>query len=249
MFSIPIFMLHYVGDYLDPSGKLMAITPQKFDTLLDIIEKEGYHTITFEELAKGNVGQKRLEKAVIITFDDGAKDLFEYAIPHLLKRKMKACFFVPTANIGTYNNWDHDTFGAAKISLMNEHELLELRDLGMEVGSHAHQHLHLDTLSEVECLKQMQTSKQRLEKLLQKTIYTFSWPYGNVPKHYHKMMQKAGYKFGLCIYRPFQNEYTLRRIGIHENDTTISIQKKLTKKYLWLRAFLDIWLSIKPSKS
>lgn len=64
-------------------------------------------------------------KKLILSFDNCPKHLFDFAIPELVKRKMKAVFYMPTANTGGYNSWDEEK-GTARMELMNEADLKEL---------------------------------------------------------------------------------------------------------------------------
>ncbi len=241
--QIPIIMLHHIGE---PEGKGLtnwSISTSKFGLLLNIIEEKGLTTTTFEEISKNP--RKNLSKSVIISFDDCPVSLFDYAVPELIKRKMKAIFSIPTAQIGGFNQWDVSEQDFAKVTLMDEEQLQYLADQGMEIASHGHNHLRAEQINEKRFVEEITDSKKRLENLLNKTVCTLTYPYGEVPKNYKNLLKSAGYHYGLAIYKAGQNNLALRRIGIHQTDTTNSISFKLGRNYLLMRILLDALLAFR----
>jgi len=235
--TIPIIMLHHILDSPAPGIKDWSISTQKFSLLLDIIEQKEFTTTTFEQIKKSTISPHR--KLIILSFDDCPNSLFDFAIPELVKRKMKAVFSIPTAQIGGFNNWDVAEQGFAQMSLMSAEQLQYLSKVGMEIASHGQHHLRASDISEEKLMEEISESKQFLEALLHKQIYTFTYPYGEVPKNYQQLLKQAGYEYGLSIYQPKQNNFALRRIGIHQSDTHKSISFKLGQTYQLMRVFLD----------
>lgn len=236
-------MLHHIGE---PEGKGLrnwSLSTSKFCLLLHIIEEKGLTTTTFEEISKNY--RQNLSKSIILSFDDCPVSLFDYAVPELIKRGMKAIFSIPTAQIGGFNQWDVAEQGFAKTSLMNDEQLQYLAGQGMEIASHGQQHLRGKLISENQFFEEITDSKKQLENLLNKTIHTFTYPYGEVPENYKSLLKMAGYRYGLAIYQPNQNNYALRRIGIHQTDTAKSISLKLSRNYQLMRILLDPLLSFR----
>src|SRR5438128_4641891 len=92
-----IAMLHSVGNFADESLGNWCISHKAFLQLLTCIEEQEYHTTHFSELLEEPNTGKQHKKKVILTFDDCPKHLFDFAIPELLKRDMKAAFYMPAA--------------------------------------------------------------------------------------------------------------------------------------------------------
>ena len=231
-------MLHCVSDSMDGSLANWCISRKAFLQLLDTLEEAGYKTTHFAELEEqkktGNFSRK-----VILTFDDCAKHLFDFAVPELVNRRMKAAFFMPTAYIGGYNAWDVEK-GAARMELMDEKDLKELAGLGMEVGSHSHRHIELKKLSGTDELRQeVSRSKERLQDITGKPVHSFAYPFGSVPDDYKPVLSAAGYQYGLSIYQPFETKLALRRFGVYEKDTPATLRKKLSGRYRWMRTLYD----------
>lgn len=235
-------MLHHVNDFPDPGIADWSINTEKFKLLLDIIERKGLKTTTFEEIGERNGAIH--QKSVILSFDDCPATLFEFAVPELLKRNMKAVFSIPTAQIGGYNSWDVAEQGFSKIALITAAQLQYLSSRGMEIASHGQHHLRASQISTENFIKEISASKTIIETLIDKKVHTFTFPYGDVPKNYRQLLRLSGYGYGLSIYQAKESNFALRRIGIHQSDTAKSISFKLSQSYQLMRALFDPLLSL-----
>jgi peptidoglycan/xylan/chitin deacetylase (PgdA/CDA1 family) len=236
----PIAMLHLVSDSIDESLQNWCISRKNFLQLLDHLETNSYQTTHFAEIIEKGKQSRSLSKPVVLTFDDCAKQLLDFAVPELVKRKMKATFYMPTAYIGGYNSWDAAK-SPEKLELMNEADLKGLITLGMEVGSHSHHHVEMKNITDIGDLKRELTeSKQILECITGEPVYSFAYPYGSVPNNYRTLLGNAGYCFGLSIYQPFETRFALRRFGIYNKDTTETLARKLSGRYKWMRKIYDV---------
>ncbi len=230
-----IVMLHYVSD--NPTHddlKPWNINTASYTRLLDYLEQHGYNAIGFEDLSHKAKGTKN----IIITFDDCPKQLWDFAIPELQKRNMKAVFYIPTAHLGGYNEWNV-VDGKPRIELMDEDDIVRLNEIGMEVGSHAHNHIMLEGKDEEEALRQLTISKSILESIIRKPVLSIAYPYGSLPDDYSKITEWAGYKYGLGVYVPWQSKYAIRRWIFDDTDTVESIQRKMSASYNWYRTWQD----------
>jgi len=243
--NVPIAMFHQVEDAKPEDLKDWSINHQKFSAFLDQVEQSGLQTTTFEEIFLQSLSATQLREKVIITFDDCAAGLMRFAVPELIRRNMKAVFYIPTAHINRYNQWDVEEQGFDQISLMDETNLLFLRDQGMEIGSHGHRHLRHNLVDESIVYEEFSKSKDILEKLLEKQVYSLAHPYGEVSKRYRLLMEHAGYHYGVGIYSAFENQFCLRRFGIHQSDSPKSIRFKLGRRYRLFRSVLDPILEFK----
>lgn len=237
--SVPIIMLHHVSD--KDSFKQLApynISIRKFIQLLNYLSDNDFVTGNF--LEKNCLSSKKgKQKRVILTFDDCSKELLDFAIPELKSRGMTAVFFIPTANIGLTNSWDVEE-GFQQIELMNAEDLKNLANQGFEIGSHAHHHVKLGQLNNKKELEnEIVFSKSVLEKIINKTVQSFSYPYGSVPGNYRELMQQAGYKYATSIYHPVFSKYALRRFIYHNGDSNSTLSKKLSVIYKLYRTVKD----------
>lgn len=106
--SVPVLMYHGVIT----KGELGANTSREnFISQMEMLKREGYQTITVDELYKFLVGKFILPpKPILITFDDGRKDSFYTTYNVLEKLGFKASVFVATikadSNDPFYLSWD-----------------------------------------------------------------------------------------------------------------------------------------------
>ncbi|HYD22697.1 MAG TPA: polysaccharide deacetylase family protein, partial [Flavipsychrobacter sp.] len=133
---------------MDHSLSNWCISRKAFTRLLDHIERRGSQTTHFAEMME----KGKPSSGVILTFDDCYKHLLDFAVPSLIKKGMKAAFYMPTAHMGQHNSWDTDK-GTAQLELMNAADLKDLSSAGMEVGAHSHHHIELKEVADEEIVK------------------------------------------------------------------------------------------------
>ena len=94
--KIPIILYHSISD--DKSN--ISLNISEFEKQIIFLKKRNYKTINFDEI---NDTEK---KQIIITFDDGYKDLNSTVLPILKKYEFKATCFVVSGLLGKKNTWD-----------------------------------------------------------------------------------------------------------------------------------------------
>ncbi len=138
------------------------VIPQpQFEMQIDWLCNCGIPVLDAHALAKQEFGQPYV---VGLTFDDGCEsDLLNAR--YLKSRGLNGIFFVSTARI--------DMPG-----YLARAQILEMRDMGMLIGSHSHEHRALNLMPLDEARKQMALSKQILEELLGQTVDHIAFPGG-----------------------------------------------------------------------
>ncbi len=229
-------MLHHVSDRPEfKSLEPYSISHTKFSELLDYIQCHGLTTCTFYDYDHKIITRKD----VIITFDDCSSALFDFAIPELLKRNMKAVFYIPTDYLNGYNIWDVIE-GKDNVSFFTEENLRELSSYSnFEIGSHSKTHRKLTQLNSEEVFQEFLSSKMVLEKIIKKQIISFAHPFGEIPVRNRELLTQAGYRFGCGIFVNKQNDLQLRRFIYHNGDNNRTLNQKLSFKYQLFRFFRD----------
>ena len=231
---LPIAMLHHVADESAWSSLAPFIIQKKtFSLFLDSIERANRWGQSLEKASKTNPG-----KSVAITFDDCGRHLLDFAIPELTRRGMTASFFFPTAHLSGFNTWDVQE-GKPKVELMTSNDLVSLHSLGMEIGTHGHDHIHLAELPEKEALKQLKQSKSILDSILGQPIANMAWPYGSTPKNAYQLLLDSGHKLGCSIFSSKGDNSSLRRFIVHDGDTAKSFALKFGTGYRVYRSCTD----------
>jgi peptidoglycan/xylan/chitin deacetylase (PgdA/CDA1 family) len=240
--NIPILLYHHV--VADAEGSDLApfiINESDFIWQLDVLKNLGYTTITLQELST----TRDFEKKIILTFDDCPQNLLQYALPHLEKNKLKAVFFAAYTHLGGYNAWNVKK-GKTKMTLMTPDEVKHLANLGHEIGAHSMTHPHLHTCTADEVAYEIGESKIKLEKLLNRPILSFAYPYGDYPANYRKVLPHYGYKWAVSMYSRaktiIEDPYCIRRTIIEYGETPVSFGRKLSGKYNEERVMVDTLL-------
>ena len=85
---------------------------------------------------------------------------------------------------------------------LNKKEINYLKSLGMLIGSHGESHTVLSRLSYREQFKELNNSKIFLEKIINKSVDTFCYPYGSKITYNDntlKALKKLKYKLAYCV--------------------------------------------------
>lgn len=219
--GIRVLMYHRVVPADDEAAhEERTISVVDFRRHLDLIERWGYTPITFADyllIRNGELSPPR--KPIIITFDDGYADIYTVALPVLQEFGMKAVVFV-TAEPGlTVNRWD--VGGTTPLNdLMNEQQILQLHDVGFEIGSHSMTHPNLSQLPRDQAWEEILRSRMRLEILLNGPVRTFAYPYGLHNETIRELVVQAGYQFACSAWTgPMRFEtdpYDIRRLEVSD---------------------------------
>ena len=121
------------------------------------------------------------KKQIIITFDDGYKDLISCVLPILKKHNFNATCFIVSSLIGKKNMWDVGKKEFCSKRFNDDlNDIREWIDNGMFIGSHSHNHLDLTSLNINKITDELIYSKKILEDKIGVKIKNFSYPYGKV---------------------------------------------------------------------
>src|SRR2546427_545976 len=104
--SIRILMYHLVTPTPPERFWKYSVSPKAFSTQMRWLRVVGYHPISFEVWLEYRSGRTTLPpRPVIITFDDGYQDCFNYAVPILLAHRFPAIFFIVAGLVGKTSKW------------------------------------------------------------------------------------------------------------------------------------------------
>jgi peptidoglycan/xylan/chitin deacetylase (PgdA/CDA1 family) len=99
-----------------------TISAQRFEQQLDYLISHGYETITVQDLVDAiRTGASLPRQPVVLTFDDGNKDLLELAYPRMQARGMVGVVYVVGNRIGVEG-------------FLNAESLQMLCNAGWEIG-------------------------------------------------------------------------------------------------------------------
>lgn len=236
--QVPILMYHRVEKV---SHDRNTVPLDKFIWQMQYLQKNGYHTISVQQLERHLTEQVPLpEKPIVITFDDGYADNYEYALPVLRQYGLTASVFVVAGWVGRECGWRKP--GQRNATLMNWEELRAWQSAGMEVGAHTMHHPKLSQLTEAQIREELSDSKQLLEENLHTEVSVLCYPYGDFDLRVQRIAQEVGFTAALAIFEGVSltrnDRYALRRIGISSRLGKLEFKLKVSRwhpVFIWLR--------------
>lgn len=188
--KVPVIIYHSVRPYMEGESQyqdLYDVTPELLEQELTYIEEHGYHPILMRDVdAYWRGATSSLpEKPVILSFDDGWKNQYDYAYPLLQKHGMKAVFFIFT------NPMDYK-----KDHWMSWDNIIELDRAGMEIGGHTRTHPYLTKIAHDDNKLDYEIAQPKLiiEKRLGHPISSFAYPFGLTSEAVEVAVARAGYQ-------------------------------------------------------
>jgi peptidoglycan/xylan/chitin deacetylase (PgdA/CDA1 family) len=182
--SVPILMYHYIQDLPknpDPLTYNLTVTPANFTQQMDWLRAHAYHPVTIDDLRAYFTGQHTLpSKPVVITLDDGYRDLYTTAYPILRAHNFKAVAYIVTSFVNRPRYVTSDM-------------IVELDKYGIEIASHTVDHGNLARAAVPTVTYEVVASKQWLEKLLGHAVVDFAYPSGKFDAADERVLEQAGY--------------------------------------------------------
>lgn len=214
--KVPILMYHYISvppADADVYRVDLSVPPDLFAAHLDRLQAEGYTTISlYQLLAHLTQGAPLPEKPVVITFDDGYRDVYENAFPLLREHGMTATFFVITDFIDEqrplYLSW-----GMAREMLAG----------GMSIESHSRNHFTLKGQDDDYLVWQALGSLETLQYELGVRPRFISYPAGDYDQRTIDVFKSANYWGGLTTEQgteqSSEHPFELERIRVRATTT------------------------------
>jgi len=193
--------------------------PEQLDLFIKTIYDNGYEIILPGEKKDG----------IVITFDDGEENIYEYAFPVLKKYRCPAIIFLIVDYIGKKNYWDLSITGRNRH--LNWRQILEMNKYGIIFGSHTMSHRNLTRLNTQELEYELFESKRILERHLD-TIDTISYPFNRVNSYVLKKVAEAGYRYGFG--GNGESNLTIKKEAIYITDNPFTLKIKISERPLFL---------------
>lgn len=216
----------------------IAVTNSVFRRHIELLDKWGYTSVTFDDIRLFLDGKLNLpKKPVVITFDDAYEEIYSIAFPILQEFNMKAVVFVIGDHSIKESVWDEKRGPVYK--LLTKEQIIDLHQAGYEIGSHSLTHPYLTEISRDDAWQEMLRSRMLLEILLNYPVRSFAYPYGVLNDSLKKMVAEAGYTVACASYSgppQFGSDiYEIRRIKVIDSDSKLLFWLQLHPAYSYLR--------------
>lgn len=211
-----ILCYHHVAD--PPPGapvRGLYCRPRQFAGQVAWMARRGARFATLRDLARA--ASLRDGAAVVLTFDDGYRDVFEEAFPVLEAHRAPAVVFPVVGDIGGEDVVWAESADQTPADLLTGAQLREMAAAGIEIGSHLLSHVHADRLAPEALEAEMRDSKARLEDLLGGPVVSLAYPFGAHDDAVVEAAGQAGYHWAVTT-RPGSNRgapaLRLRRLSV-----------------------------------
>ena len=146
--TLPILMYHRIGRIgpeLASITQRLSVTPGEFAAQMRWLKRNNFHAVTQEQaFAALERGATLPSRPIMITFDDGYRDVLFNAAPVLKRLRMRATAYVITSRIS-----------GADVSFLSWAMLHALEQDGIEIGSHTVHHAEIPSLSDPAGLQEL----------------------------------------------------------------------------------------------
>lgn len=229
---VPILLYHSVSTAPPPAIRSFAVDERSFGEHLDLIVERGLAPLTVTRFLDAVDGGHRrlLERAAVITFDDGFAD-FPAAVSALTARDLTATLFVATGLLrGSPEPVHAPAVGA---HMLDWSRLSELRASGIEIGAHSHSHPQLDTLGLRRAQHEIALSRRLLRDAVDTEIQTFAYPHGYSSRRIRQLVRTEGYRAACGVKNTFSSEhddrFALARLMIRSSTRTEDVERWLDR--------------------
>jgi peptidoglycan/xylan/chitin deacetylase (PgdA/CDA1 family) len=183
--GLPILMYHYIRPLpsirTDFLGYRLSVAPADFEAQMDWLHAHGYHPVNFNHMRDYFAGTAPLpSKPVVITLDDGYRDLYTAAYPILRAHGFTAVAYIVPNFVG-------------QPAYVTQSQILEMDRDGIEIASHTMSHANLARLSFGSAMYELGQSKRWLEQLVGHPVLDFAYPSGKFTPQTVVAVQQAGY--------------------------------------------------------
>jgi len=207
---VPILMYHHVTEASAAKAILatnLNVTPETFRSQIDYLLGKGYTFLRLDEMVDRIKNGSLPNKSVVLTFDDGYTDFYDYVFPILREKGIKATLFVISQYAGgeRYAGWG---------------EIKEMSDSGLVlIGNHTLNHHALPSLNKEDEYNQIVSARQIIEEHINRPVLYFAYPYGGVNKVAEQILKEDSFLGAVlttnlhpqCLGLPY--EFSRIRIG------------------------------------
>jgi len=217
--SLPILMYHHVGPLplkADQLRRDLTVSAENFELEAAWLKGQGYESISLNDLLLYKQGKFKLpEKPVIFTFDDGYKDVFDYAVPILKKYGF-------TGSFGIITQFPGITQGTNEYASWKQ--IAQAKQDGMEIISHSQDHFDGTNpkYDDNFIFRNLTDSQSDLLNNIGSALPIMIYPFGHFNSAYIRQAERAGFKMGLTVESGKQinmdNLMEIPRIRMHGSD-------------------------------
>jgi peptidoglycan/xylan/chitin deacetylase (PgdA/CDA1 family) len=226
---------------VDPAWKsTLSVTPGAFSDHSAWLARHR-RVVPLTQAAARVTDSGRLPRGIVaLTFDDGFASLYTHVFDNVVKMGLPVTIFLVAETLtrqGRPVDWV-DGVAPGVLTTLTAQQVLEMRDAGVEFGSHSYSHRDLTKLTQAECERDLKESRDILEDLLRQPVRSLAYPRGIFDERVLGAARKAGFTYGFGTSRiglPSGKPLGIPRIGIYAGDGAAGLAVKSSAWYPSLR--------------
>lgn len=236
---LPILTFHDLKD----QSSVISFPPALFRRGMVKLYENGYRTLSLLEAVDCLRQRKPFpHRSFVITFDDGYESVYEQAFPALQDYRMTATIFLTVGERGKVKPGERLPSLEGR-SMLNWHEILEMKQWGMTFGAHTLTHPDLTRLPPDRVETEVCDSKAMIEDTLSAPVTCFAYPYGRYDDRSRELVQKhfacaCSDRLGLVAVG--KDPYTLKRVDAYYLRMEKMFDLMLTGFFPWYIRALSI---------
>ncbi len=199
---VPILEYHVLGH--PPEGAPypeLYVGRTDFEKQMDWLEEHGYEAVTLEQVQEAWYHSGKLPpKPIVLSFDDGYRPQYTFALPTLRKHGWAGVLNLKAAGSELY-----------------ESNVKAMIAAGWELAAHTIHHLDLTELGPEELEEEVEGSRKLLQQEFKVPVNNFCYPAGRFEETVIEAVEKAGYTGATTEISGFaekDNPYELARLEI-----------------------------------
>ncbi|MFO0688817.1 MAG: poly-beta-1,6-N-acetyl-D-glucosamine N-deacetylase PgaB [Myxococcota bacterium] len=226
--KLTILSYHEIADPGEALIPQYAVTPTMFVRQMDWLRIHGFRFVSVDDVLADRAGRRPLpQKAVMITFDDGYRSVYEHAWPILKAWRIPAVIAVVGHWQEERGSVDFDGKTIARDRVLSWDQLREMHDSGLvEIGSHSfdlHRGLESGPQGNLEPAAttrrwlagpkryedeasyrarveaDLVRSREVIHRRIGRTPRVIAWPYGSYNETVRDLAAKHGMRLGLTL--------------------------------------------------
>jgi peptidoglycan/xylan/chitin deacetylase (PgdA/CDA1 family) len=229
---------------IDESHSVLSTSTQVFADQMRVLYEQNISVLPLEDIA-GQLSSLQSHKcAVVITFDDGFRSVYEHALPILRGFGFPATIFLVTDYCEKNNTWPSQPRGIKQQPLLRWSEIKEMSQSGLSFGSHSRTHPDLRALPITLVEEELVSSKKTIEDATDRPADTLAYPYGTYDAavlHLARKHFRLACSTNLGFVNPKSDPFALERIEMYYFQSLLWFRHLFSPTgggYLRLRRYL-----------
>ncbi|HAR20883.1 MAG TPA: hypothetical protein DCR46_09475 [Cytophagales bacterium] len=223
-----VLMYHQI----DPArSDALTVKLEDFEKQLRYLLRNHYYIISLSDvLSCIQNGTPFPPKSVLLTFDDGYQNNYDYLLPLLKKYQIKATIFLPVRFIGKTNVWDQGN------EPIMDYDKLNAARPHFEYALHSFSTQNMAEMSNTQLAEDLSACFATLKENKFNFLPALAYPYGRYPKksNFNTLLKEMDIQLAFRIGNnvnmlPLKEKYAVKRIDIKGTDSFWTFKTKLIK--------------------